>query len=954
VPDLTARLQTALGTAYLLEHELGGGGMSRVFRGTDTRLGRPIVVKVLPPDLGAGLNIARFQREISVAAKLQHPHIVPLLTAGAQDDLLYYIMPYIDGQSLRVRLGDARPITMAETMRILREVADALAYAHAQGIVHRDIKPGNVLLSGKHAFVTDFGVAKALEESTGPAMPMTVGVALGTPAYMAPEQAAADPTIDHRADIYALGALSYEMITGRPPFTGPSVQAVVAAHLTTPPVPVTTLRADVPPALAHVVMRCLAKEPADRWQSANEVLEQLELMVTPPTGGITSAPAPASRPKRRFRIAALALAVLLLGTAGFFVVQALGLGRAGTLLASGVLEPHDRLVLAQFDNRTSDSTLGPSVSEAFRVDLAQSPSVRLLDQAAMGAALQRMNRPAGSRIDLSLARDMAQREGAKAVVRGQIDPVGSGYMLTAELVSAADGTVLVALRENARDDGGLIDAVDRLSKRLRRRIGESLKTIRASEPLERVTTGSLEALRLYSQAVQADTRGEWDRAIALLDQAIALDTGFAMAYRKLAVELFNTFGAPSRMNAASTNAFRHRDRLPPLERHMTTAWYYSRVEFDRDKTEQAYRAALDVDPDNFPAANNLTQLLNDQRRFAAAESVGLRHLDDPSFAIHFNVAGAELGLGKLDDAAAVARAYELKAPGNPAAVILRAFVDENRESYDSAEGHIRSLNRQSLDLSTQGWQTASLFALAQVRGRLGAAAAEGRRAMDVSERRGLPGSYLGGAVQLATMQLRFEQSPALARRTVAAALARHPLATIPVEDRPYDSLIMFLAEAGDVDRARRLLVEYEAAVPEGIRRSNTFRHAAVAAIALAEGRRADAIRSYRTWYDESGCARCGLYELARVYDQAGQLDSVLAISARADSTLGLFRLFEDLWSLPGMYKRLGELYEQRADSAKAREYYRKFVDLWKDADPVLQPTVRDVRHRLDKLTAERP
>ncbi|HXV85850.1 MAG TPA: serine/threonine-protein kinase, partial [Gemmatimonadales bacterium] len=260
--------------------------MSRVFLAEEVRLGRRVVVKVLPPEMAAGVSVDRFEREIQLAARLQHPHVVPLLTAGSSGDLLYYIMPFIKGESLRTKLSREGELPVTEAVRILRDVADALAYAHGEGVVHRDIKPDNVLLSGGHAVVTDFGVAKAVSASTGESSLTSLGVALGTPAYMAPEQAVADPHVDHRADIYALGALAYEMLTGRPPFTGANPQAVLAAHVTEAAEAVTRHRATVPPALNDVVMRCLAKKAADRWQRADEVRGQLESVLTP-TGGIT-------------------------------------------------------------------------------------------------------------------------------------------------------------------------------------------------------------------------------------------------------------------------------------------------------------------------------------------------------------------------------------------------------------------------------------------------------------------------------------------------------------------------------------------------------------------------------------------------------------------------------------------------------------------------------------------
>ena len=317
--DLKGRLQAALGSAYALQAELGGGGMSRVFVAEDLELGRKVVVKVLPPEMAAGVNAERFRREIQLAAQLQHPHIVPLLNAASRGDLAYYTMPLVEGESLRVRLTREGELPIPDAVRILRDVADALAYAHAHGVVHRDIKPDNVLISGHHAVVTDFGVAKAVSAASGASSLTSLGMALGTPAYMAPEQAAAEPGVDHRADIYALGAVAYEILTGRPPFTAPSAQMVLAAQVTQTPAPVGAHRAAVPTALAELVMRCLEKRPADRWQSAEELRQLLDVLATP-SGGTTPV---ATRRRAAWgrRHAALWIAgALALAAAAFLVV----------------------------------------------------------------------------------------------------------------------------------------------------------------------------------------------------------------------------------------------------------------------------------------------------------------------------------------------------------------------------------------------------------------------------------------------------------------------------------------------------------------------------------------------------------------------------------------------------------------------------------------------------------
>jgi Tfp pilus assembly protein PilF/tRNA A-37 threonylcarbamoyl transferase component Bud32 len=279
--EVMAALQASLGESYVVERELSGGGMSRVFVARESRLHRTVVVKLLATDLSASLSTERFEREIRVAAALQQANIVPLLSAGRSDDVPYYTMPFVDGQSLRDHLDREGALPVRLGINVLRDIARALAYAHAHGVVHRDIKPGNVLLSGGTAVVTDFGIAKALsaalDDGRQEALTLT-GIGIGTSAYMAPEQAAGDPSLDHRADFYALGCLAYELFTGGPPFRGPS-HAVVAAHFRDVPPSLISARPDLPAAVATLVARCLEKDPARRPQSATEILDALDASV---------------------------------------------------------------------------------------------------------------------------------------------------------------------------------------------------------------------------------------------------------------------------------------------------------------------------------------------------------------------------------------------------------------------------------------------------------------------------------------------------------------------------------------------------------------------------------------------------------------------------------------------------------------------------------------------------
>ncbi|MCU0622048.1 MAG: protein kinase, partial [Gemmatimonadales bacterium] len=550
---MTERLAAALADRYRLEREAGSGGMATVYLAEDLKHRRKVAVKVLRPELAASLGATRFLREIEIAAQLSHPHILPLLDSGEADGFLYYVMPFVEGESLRQRVARDGALPVGEAVRLIGEVADALAHAHRRGVVHRDIKPDNVMLSERHALVTDFGVAKAVSEATGRHEATSVGVALGTPTYMAPEQASADPTVDHRADIYAMGAMAYELLTGRPPFTGGTAQQVLMAHLTRPPEPMAAHRAGIPAAVEQVVQRALAKRPEERFQTADELLAALEparfsgdgftpqgtqpvravmpdrwyghpiavslgylgagaavlavlhllartvglpswvfrvasgllaigLPIMLLTGWLERRRAVA-RATGMFRVSgeqpieglftwrkallggALAFGALALGAGAWGAMRKLGVGPAGTLVSTGKLDARSPVLVAEFDNRTADSTLGASVSEALRIDLSQSPIITVLAATDAARTLQLMGRP-DARLTGAVAREVAMRANAKAVVTGEISPVGGGMVLTARLVAVADGAELVALRETAASPDALLPALDRLSKRL--------------------------------------------------------------------------------------------------------------------------------------------------------------------------------------------------------------------------------------------------------------------------------------------------------------------------------------------------------------------------------------------------------------------------------------------------------------------------------------------------------
>src|SRR5690349_21194304 len=339
--DVLTRLSSSLADRYRIDRELGAGGMATVFLAHDLRHGRDVAIKVLHPDLGAALGGERFLSEIRTTARLQHPHILPLLDSGEADGLLYYVMPLVTGETLRARLEREQQLPVNDAVLIAREVADALGYAHGLGVIHRDIKPENILLQGGHALVADFGIALAVQTAAGQRMTQT-GLSLGTPQYMSPEQAMGERGIDARSDVYALGAVTYEMLVGEPPFTGPSVQAIVARLLTEEPRSVGIQRKAVPPAVEAAVMHALEKLPADRFVTAAEFGAALTdgTMTRQRTTVMRSAP---SRSPRRS-----AFALVLVGVAG--VLAGLGIGRVLSPRTTALARPELRYTMTLPDS----------------------------------------------------------------------------------------------------------------------------------------------------------------------------------------------------------------------------------------------------------------------------------------------------------------------------------------------------------------------------------------------------------------------------------------------------------------------------------------------------------------------------------------------------------------------------------------------------------------------------
>jgi len=438
--SISDRLLSALGGSYTIERELTGGGMALVFMGEDHDLDRKVVIKILPPELAATVSAERFRREILTVARLQHPHIVPILKAGEVDGLPYFVMPYVDGESIDVRLRRTGTFGVRETLGIMKDAARALAFAHERGVVHRDIKPGNILLAAGSATVTDFGVAKALssarrsgEKANGNGNGLTnTGMSLGTILYMAPEQAAGDPDIDGRADIYSLGVTAYEMLAGAAPFANLGPREMLTARLTLPPPPLSTIRKDVPVGLEKLIAKCLAFDPADRPQTAAALVESLEDPETL-SGSFASAAKIAHHGRRAKRavISGLALIGAIVVSAGIYARVHNGGVSALAEAAASPQKPADLGVVAvmPFVSLGADSAnayLATGVTNAVAGKLMRTPGLRVLAPGLPRSVRRRSDTTTTASLD------------ARLVLEGTVERVGDRLRVTARLSSTSD------------------------------------------------------------------------------------------------------------------------------------------------------------------------------------------------------------------------------------------------------------------------------------------------------------------------------------------------------------------------------------------------------------------------------------------------------------------------------------------------------------------------------------
>jgi len=644
---LREQLQSSLGAAYTIARELGGGGMARVFVARDEQLGRDVVVKVLAPELSQELSTERFGREIRLAAGLQEPHIVPVLTAGTTTSgLPFYTMPYVAGESLRARLDRGPvPLPVAEAVSVLRDVATALEHAHAQGIVHRDIKPENILLSGRTAVVTDFGIAKALEASKThtPGGTLTqAGVSIGTPMYMAPEQALGD-IIDARADLYAWGVVAYELLAGRPPFVETSAQKLIVAHVLDQPAPLATLAPAAPSMLAELVMRCLAKDVAHRPQTAAALIAALD-----------GAPVSAERSTPQARGA-----------------------RTAAIAAVAVLP------FANLSSDPENEFLSDGITDEIIYTLGRVEGLRVAGRTSCFALK-------GQQLDSAT---VGRRLDVGCVVNGSVRRAGNRVRVQAELVSTGDGFQLWSERYD-RDLSDVFavqeDIAGHIVSELRVRLGRATVPRAASPP-----TPDADAYEMYLRGRHAlakrTTTASFD-AVKLLEEAVARDPGFARAWAGLADACLT---APVYAGAAPGEAWpRAREAIeralaidPTLVEALTSLAYGTMLyEWNWASAEASFRRAMELNPSYAPAHHWYADFLVGRGRLEEAlrEMARAHELDPLSPIVRAETAWVLALLRRGDEAIAVIDALVREDPEFAHAYVVRGLVLQSVGDHRSA------------------------------------------------------------------------------------------------------------------------------------------------------------------------------------------------------------------------------------------------------------------------------
>jgi serine/threonine protein kinase len=933
VNRLIGQLNAALSGRYAIQRELGSGGMATVFLADDLRHRRRVAIKVLHGDLGAAIGRERFLREIEIAAGLHHAHILPVYDSGIAVDLLYFVMPYAEGESLRQRLDREKQLPLDDALEIAREVADALDYAHRHGVVHRDIKPENILLQDGHAVVADFGIARAVV-AAGDRKLTTTGVVIGTPAYMSPEQGVGGQELDGRSDLYALGCVVYEMLAGQPPFTGPTAESLAHQHLNVPARPVTDLRPAVPAKIVRAIQRALAKTPADRFTSAARFAEALKgpLEVTPPfVGGI-----------------AVALLSLVLAAAGLGIwARWDSISRHFGWRESSHANPKEWIIVAAFDGPSDEPELAATTRDLISAGLDQSTSFTVVPPEQIRTALRLARMPAETRVDAALARQLAYRKGIRAVVEGSISHMGEGHTIVVRVLDVERDSVILSENEVAPSQKALIPTISRVTRRIREGLGERRDAIRRTRLVEEGMTASFEAFKHRQRGIQLLLSGDSDGAILEGRAALALDPDFAAASALLGFAFFNLGQVDSAL-AAYRFALSRPERLSDEGRLQTEA-AAAELSGNISLSMATLDRLVDLEPTSIGGQANRGWLLYRTGQYEAALGSTARAAAvgpfGPTQILILNRFSMLLALGRVDEARTAAAGLNEKFAQTAAVWI--AAASGNWALTDSLGTALGASPTASLEMRRLG--AMAVASAAAARGEVKAADGALRQAQ------GWAAASIPGA--------RASVQAAHRARLLLALISGGAVSDL--EDAwPRDSSISALvtrgllaATAGDTQGARRFAAEVRSRPATELARAGADPVLLDGWIAAQEQRWEEVLRvlgpaarqGSEVGFGEDRAGRVTLrWLLARSFESLGRPDSaaysfemVLSPLGRVDQeyfTRGIAFAFAHA-RLVLLYTRLGRLDD-------ARRHWRILSETAAHPDPAVQPLIAEAHAAL--------
>jgi len=667
--DAVSTLNAALADRYRIERELGAGGMATVYLARDLKHQRRVAIKVLKPELAAAIGADRFLREITTTASLRHPHIVPLYDSGAAGDTLFYVMPFVDGESLRGRLSREKQLPLDDALQIAREVADALSYAHSHGVVHRDIKPENIMLEAGHAVVTDFGIAKAVSGAGGDSLTQT-GMAIGTPSYMSPEQAAGDQELDGRSDLYALGSVLYEMLAGQPPFTGPTVESVVHQHLVAEPRSISLLRPAVPATVAAALQRALAKTPADRFNPVAQFSEAIRPGATQSTPAAMPA-VPRMRLRRAVVIAVVAVAAL----AVFAAWRLISRPAAPTAASVAVLP------FVDLSPDRGGAYLGDGMAETIINALANVPG---LNVAARTSAFSFRDKAED-------VREIGKQLGVATVLEGSVQRAGSHLRVTAQLIKTSDGLHLWSQNFD-RDAADIFAVQDEVARAVvaalpGRSSGPARQQSRATHN-QAAYESYLQGLFAWNRRTEADLR----QAIRFFEQAIGQDSTYAEAWAGLAdayvlLPFYSSVPTREAVPEAEAAAQRALALDPNLgAAHAALAYALMTYDWQWARADSEFRRAITLSPGDATAHKWYVDLLGITGRHDQAFREARRALELDPLSPNVIVLMGELywNAGRDGEAEAEFRKALAINPEHPLALeyaMRQAWSEENPEQF---------------------------------------------------------------------------------------------------------------------------------------------------------------------------------------------------------------------------------------------------------------------------------